>query len=823
MDNDAQVVEQATIAKQFEADFRKRMELTLARYLPKASEREQFMALAFAIRDRMISKWLKTQETYYQENPKRVYYLSLEFLMGRTMGNALLNLDVKDACAEAMHELGYNMEELEETEWDAGLGNGGLGRLAACFLDSMATLELPAYGYGIRYEYGMFAQHIKDFRQMESPDNWLRDMNPWEIARACDMHMIHFGGRVYTYTDKEGNLHNEWVDTEQVLGMAYDVPVPGYKTDTVNTLRLWSAKSTREFNLETFNSGDYVGAVQYKNQSENISKVLYPNDNNYKGKELRLKQQYFMVSASIQDILRRFRNCGDSMDQFAEKVTIQLNDTHPSIAIAELMRILLDNEYYSWDKAWDITTRTFAYTNHTVLPEALEKWPVDMMQNILPRHMQIIYEINHRFLDQVAAWFPGDMEMRQKLSIIEQSSPDQVRMSHLAIVGSFSVNGVAELHSHLIKTGVFNGFYRIWPEKFNNKTNGVTPRRWVAHANPEQTQLISSKIGDDWIKHLDKISDLEQYKDDTVFLKDWEAAKLKNKERLTELIKEHCDVVVDPHSMFDVQVKRIHEYKRQLLNLMHVITLYNRIRANPDGDFVPRTVIFGGKAAPGYARAKEIIQLINSTAHIINRDPLMKGRLKLVFIPNYGVSLAEKIIPGTDISEHISTAGMEASGTSNMKFALNGALTIGTLDGANVEMKEEVGDDNIFIFGHTEPELRKLREAGYDASKYYHQDAELRQVLDQIYNGYFTPYQPKLFQNIFHSLVHDGDYFYLLADYRMYVECQEKVSELFRTPMEWHKKALLNVARMSKFSSDRTIQEYADDIWNVKSCKVQVK
>lgn len=799
--------------------FEQRMSLSIAHDLSYSSALDRFRALAFAIRDELITKWLKTQDTYYRKNPKRIYYFSLEYLIGRTLSNALINLDLAEVVEKAMGNLGYSLEDIAEIEGDAGLGNGGLGRLAACFLDSMATLELPAFGYGIRYEFGMFEQKIEKLRQQEYPDNWLLFGNPWEIGRTERRYRVHFMGRINNYQDKDGHNHSEWVDTETVIALGYDIPIPGYKTETVNTLKLWSASSTREFNLQTFNAGDYIGAIINKSQTETISKILYPNDNNYEGKELRLKQQYFMVSASLQDILDRLSKCGNTIRELPEKAAIQLNDTHPSIAIPELMRILLDEHRLEWDDAWDITTRTFAYTNHTVLPEALESWPVPLIENVLPRHMQIIFEINQRFLDLVAAIFPGDFERRSRMSIIAEGDPQNVRMAHLAIVGTFSINGVAELHSRLLREGIFRDFFELYPEKFNNKTNGITPRRWLKQANPLLSNLISSKIGDGWTRDLYELKKLEAYADDSGFIEAWQQVKQQNKNQLAEIIWNHCHIRVNPDSIFDVQVKRIHEYKRQLLNIFHVITLYNRIKAGQT-DIVPRTVIFGGKAPPGYYMAKKIIHLICSVANLVNRDRFVGDLLKVVFIPNYRVSLAERIFPGSDLSEQISTAGMEASGTGNMKFSLNGALTVGTLDGANIEILEEVGEDNIFIFGNTAEELIRIKAAGYVPAAYYDRDPELRQVMDQVRSGFFSPNDPDTFLPIFNALYHGTGRYYIMADYRAYVTCQEKISAAFKNKRDWHQKAILNVARMGKFSSDRVINEYCQDIWRVRPCPV---
>lgn len=803
----------------FISSFEQRMALSVAYKMDKATQMDNFRALAYAVRDEVIVKWLKTQNRYYTENPKRVYYFSLEFLIGRTLGNSLINLNLDKVVRKSLSQLGYSLEELEEVELEAGLGNGGLGRLAACFLDSMATMDLPAYGYGIRYEYGMFRQAIEKLQQQEYPDNWLRYENPWDIARTEFEYEVHFGGKINTFKDCRGSYCSKWVDTDTIVAIGYDFPVPGYQTETVNTLKLWSARSSKEFNLQTFNAGDYIGAIMDKNQSETISKVLYPNDNNYKGKELRLKQQYFMVSASLQDILHRLKKCGDDLHSLPEKAAIQLNDTHPSIAIPELMRILLDDHGFAWDDAWHITVRTFAYTNHTVLPEALEKWPVSLLESVLPRHVQLIYEINQRFLDVVSATFPGDFDRRARMSIIEEADQKYVRMPNLAIIGSHHINGVAALHTDLLKSSIFKDFYELWPEKFISITNGVTPRRWLKMGNPDLSNLISSKIGEGWTRDLSEIKKLEAFSKDATFLKQWEEIKRSNKKVLAEIIQQRCPgLQVNLASLFDVQVKRMHEYKRQILNLLHVITLYNRIKDGKIENFVPRTVIFGGKAAPGYQTAKDIIHLINSVANIINRDRSVGALLKVAFIPNYCVSLAEKIFPGSDLSEQISTAGMEASGTGNMKFSLNGALTIGTLDGANIEIMEEVGEDNIFIFGKTVEELDALRRNGYNPRHYYETNRELHRALDQIRDGFFSPNQPDLFSHIFNHLVEDGDHFFVLADYADYIQCQEKVSALFRDRSKWYQQAVLNVARMGKFSSDRAIQQYAKEIWGVTPC-----
>lgn len=798
-----------------------RLEYFAGKDLYTATTRDWFNVAAYSARDRLVERWMETMRSYYRHDAKRVYYFSLEFLMGRTLTNSLLNMDVHDGFREALLEIGQNVETVCDQEPDAALGNGGLGRLAACFLDSMATLGIAGYGYGIRYEYGMFNQRVEQGRQVEHPENWLRYGNPWEFPRPEVLFPVKFYGRVVSYHDETGAQRFHWLDTEQVMAMAYDTPIPGYKTNTVNNLRLWSAKATRDFDLRYFNEGNYIKAVEEKNVSEDISKVLYPDDSTVYGRELRLKQQYFFVSASLQDILFRHQKHHDNFDELPDKVAIQLNDTHPVLAIPELMRMLLDIYKLEWDRAWDITQRTFAYTNHTLLPEALETWPVAVIERMLPRHMQIIYEINHRFLNQVMHARPGDVDLLRRMSIIDESGERRVRMAHLAFVGSHKVNGVAELHSELMRTTIFADFQQQYPGKIVNKTNGVTPRRWLNHCNPLLTELITRAIGGSWTTNLDDLKRLVPLATDKAFRDEFRAAKHSNKCRLAELIKHTVNITVDPDSMFDVHVKRIHEYKRQLLNILHVITVYNRLRHNPELATVPRTIIFAGKAAPGYRMAKLIIKLINDVADIINNDPVVGGRLKVVFLPNYNVSLAERIVPSCDLSQQISTAGTEASGTGNMKFALNGALTIGTLDGANIEIREEVGDDNFFIFGMTAAEIANLKAGAYDPWIYYHQQPELKAVIDMLSNGYFSPYQPDLFKPIVDALTHGGDRFCLLADYASYIACQEEVSALFLQPEEWHRKAILNVANMGKFSSDRTIREYASEIWNAQPVKVE--
>ncbi|MBJ6799114.1 glycogen/starch/alpha-glucan phosphorylase [Geomonas propionica] len=796
--------------------FLEHLEYTLGKDKYSATAYDRFNALAYAVRDHLVERWLDTQQAYYNSDNKRVYYMSMEFLMGRTLSNSLINLGLWDDFKDAITSLGNDFDQIVNEEQDAGLGNGGLGRLAACFLDSMATMSIPAYGYGIRYEYGIFRQHIADGAQVEIPDNWLRYRNPWELDRQEHLHTVKFYGRVISTFDPDGKLVREWVDTDDVMAMAYDTPIPGYQTQSVNTLRLWSAKSSREFDLKFFNEGNYIRAVEKKMQSETISKVLYPADNVVEGKELRFKQEYFLASATVHDVLYRFQKKHQDMRLLPDKVAIQLNDTHPTLAIPELMRVLMDVEGVDWEEAWEITKKTFAYTNHTILPEALEQWPVWFFEQILPRHLQIIYEINERFLKEIRERFPGEPERLARMSIVEEHWERKIRMAHLAIVGSHSVNGVAALHTEILKNELFHDFYEMYPERFNNKTNGITQRRWLKMSNPALSGLIDEYIGGDWTRNLYELEKLRAIAGDPEFLGRWRQVKRSNKEGLCRYIKQHNDIDVDPDSLFDVQVKRLHEYKRQLLNVLHIITLFNRIKDNPGAEVVPRTFIFAGKAAPAYATAKLIIRLINAVAGEVNHDPDVAGRIKVVFLANYSVSLAEKIFPASDLSEQISTAGTEASGTGNMKFALNGALTIGTLDGANIEIMEEVGRDNIFIFGMTAAEVSQLRARGYNPREYYNGNRELKRVLDMIASGFFSPWAPELFTPLTDSLLNLGDHYMLLADYAAYVACQEKVAELFKQPDEWARRAILNCAGMGKFSSDRTIDQYAREIWGIK-------
>jgi glycogen phosphorylase len=800
--------------------FLEHLEFTMGKDKYTATHFDFYNALAYTVRDRMIERWLDTQQAYYNEDPKRVYYVSMEFLMGRALENSLINLGMLGAFREAIESLGYGFEKLIDEEQDAGLGNGGLGRLAACFLDSMATMSIPAYGYGIRYEYGIFRQKIVAGSQVEIPDNWLRYRNTWEMDRQEHLHPVKFYGKVVTITDAVGRPHNTWVDTEDVMAMAYDTPVPGYGTNTVNTMRLWSAKSTREFELDYFNEGNYIRAVEKKMVSENISKVLYPADDIPEGKELRFKQEYFLASATIYDVIYRFRKTHDDFRLLPDKVAIQLNDTHPALAIPELMRVLIDHERMEWNEAWEITVRTFAYTNHTILPEALETWPVWFFEHILPRHMMIIYEINDRFLAQVQALFPGDAERVGRMSIIEEHWEKRVRMAHLAIVGSHSVNGVAALHTEILKNGLFRDFHEMYPERFNNKTNGITQRRWLKLANPLLSSLIDLNIGDLWATDLFQLKKLRPLAEKAEFRNRWQEVKLENKRRLADYILRHNHIEVNINSLFDCQVKRFHEYKRQLLNVFHVITLYNRIKENPSLDYVPRTVIFSGKAAHSYLMAKLIIRLVNAVADTVNNDPEVGERLKVVFLENYGVSLAEKIFPAADLSEQISTAGTEASGTGNMKFALNGALTIGTLDGANIEIMNEVGTGNIFIFGLNEREVTALKGKGYNPREYYYRFPELRRLIDMISEGAFSPDNRDLFKPIVDALLNQGDQYMLMADYASYIASQDVVSDLYRDQEEWVRRSILNAAGMGKFSSDRTIAEYAREIWGVETFAV---
>ena len=774
-----------------------------------------YEALSLTVRDRVMTDWINTRESYRKKGIRKGYYMSMEYLIGRSLGNHILNIGIENDLTAAMNRFALNLEEVASEEHDAGLGNGGLGRLAACFMDSCATLKLPVTGYGIRYEYGMFRQEFVNGYQVEEPDHWLRNGNPWELERPEFTQVIRFGGRTDKITGEDGEIRNVWVDTWDILAIPYDVPVSGYRNDTVNVLRLWGASATSDFSLEDFNAGSYSDSVEAKNDAEHITMVLYPNDASESGKELRLKQQYFLASASLQDVIQMWKASEDDFSQFARLNVFQLNDTHPTIAIAELMRLLIDENNVSWDDAWEITSRTMAYTNHTLLPEALEKWPVPLFEKLLPRLLQIIYEINARFLKTVAAKWPGDGQRQARMSIIEEGNVDYVRMAYLAIVGSFSVNGVAALHSHLLVSGLFKDFYELWPEKFNNKTNGVTPRRWVAHCNPLLSSLISEKIGSNWVQNYEEISKLENYADDRKFSESWFEIKRQNKMKLAQLVKTDCGVEFDVNSIFDVQVKRIHEYKRQLLNVLHVIHLYDRITRSDTENWTNRCVLIGGKAAPGYWLAKQIIKLINNVALVINNDPQVGNRLKLAFIPNYGVSKMEIICPGTDLSEQISTAGKEASGTGNMKFMMNGAVTVGTYDGANIEILDAVGDDNFFLFGLKADEV-EARRRNYDPGKIVAEDEDLGRVMHLLASGRFNYAEYGIFDEIIASLMHPYDQWLTLADFRSYVNAQEKASSTYRDRSAWVRKSIMNTARSGFFSTDRTMQEYNQDIWKLK-------
>ena len=792
-----------------------RLEYSVGKDIYTANLRDWFRSLAYALRDRMAERWMETMRGYYREDSKRIYYFSLEFLIGRTLYNSILNLHIEPGVREALLRFGLDLEQIRELEPDAALGNGGLGRLAACFLDSMATLGLPGYGYGIRYEYGMFKQRIEDGRQLEQPENWLRYGNPWEFSRAEVLYPVHFYGRVVDYVNEVGMLRHHWVDCEEVMAMAYDTPVPGYGNQTVNNMRLWTAKSSREFDLRYFNQGNYIQAVADKNESENLSRVLYPDDSTTMGRELRLKQQYFFVSASLQDILFRHHKHHPGFDDLPDKVAIQLNDTHPAIAIPELMRLLMDVHDVGWDAAWDICRRTFSYTNHTVMPEALETWPVALVEEMLPRHMRIIYEINRRFLDEVRHRNPGDLDLVRRVSLIDETGERRLRMANLAIVGSHTVNGVAQLHTDIIRETIFADFHRLEPDKIINITNGVTPRRWLNQANKPLSDLISLQIGEGWLRDLRELRGLESLAEDAGFREAFREAKQSNKERLAGLIESRLGIPVDAASLFDVQVKRIHEYKRQLLNLLHVVHLHDRMCADPDAAWVPRTVIFSGKAAPGYDMAKRIIKLIHDVADVVNHDPRINGLLKLVFIPNYDVSTAGDIIPAADLSEQISTAGTEASGTGNMKLSLNGALTIGTLDGANVEIVEAVGEENMFVFGLRREEVKRLRDDGYDPMRFIQSNRDLANVLRKIHDGYYSPTELERHRPVVEDLMREDRYL-VCADFEAYLTAQERVIELYRQPDIWTRRAILNVARMGGFSSDRAVHEYAKRVWNVK-------
>ncbi len=782
--------------------------------------RDLFLALALSMRDRLLERRLETEARYQQANLKRLYYLSMEFLIGRSLGNNLQNLGIYDICKEALEKKGIDLEEVREQESDPALGNGGLGRLAACFLDSLATLGMPGFGYGIHYEFGLFKQEIYDGYQKEKPDCWLSEWIPLEIERSDEACVIPIYGRIEHGLDRSGSYNPMWLGWKLVVGVPYDIPILGYGGDTVNYLRLYAARPSQEFDIQIFNEGDYFRAVEQKIDSENISKVLYPSDTFKAGRELRLVQEYFLVACALRDIVSRYLKDHEGFDRFPDKVAIQLNDTHPSLTVAELMRILVDEYALPWEKAWEITRQTLGYTNHTLLPEALEKWPVDLMEHVLPRHLQIIYEINHRFLKEVMSIWPGDEERLKRVSLVEEGEQKQVRMAHLAIVGSHSVNGVAALHTRLLKRSLFPDFNRLWPLRFNNKTNGITQRRWLLHANPLLSDLITRTIGNGWITDLDRLRELESFAEDRGFQEEFSRVKLANKERLTKVILDTARVEVNPDTLFDIQAKRIHEYKRQLLNVMHIIHEHLCLIEDGIEPPVPKTYIFAGKAAPGYWVAKQIIKLINNLAQVINRDRKVRDWIRVVFVPDYRVSLAEKIIPAANLSEQISTAGKEASGTGNMKFALNGALTMGTLDGANIEIREEVGEENIYIFGLQAEQIEERRGSGsYHPREYYRRNPEIRRVMGAFRSNLYCPKEPGLFKWIYQNILDQGDQYFHLADFSSYLKAHEKAQREYLRPAVWNRKAILNVSRIGKFSSDRTISEYAEEIWGLKSLK----
>jgi starch phosphorylase len=793
----------------------------LGKFPGLAAQNDYYQALAYTVRDRMLQRWINTAATYSALGSRTVSYLSAEFLMGPHLGNNLINLGIYDQTKQAMTELGLDFDAMLEQEEEPGLGNGGLGRLAACYMDSLATLDIPTIGYGIRYEFGIFAQDIRDGWQIELTDKWLRAGNPWELPRPEWAVPVKIGGHTEHYTDNQGHRRVRWVPYQVLKGIPYDTPILGYQTNTANTLRLWTAQAPESFDFGAFNSGDYLGAVHEKVFSENISKVLYPNDDASQGKLLRLTQQIFFVSCSLQDMMRILAHQKIPIERFHEKFAVQLNDTHPAISVAELMRLLIDDYEMLWDQAWSITQKTLAYTNHTLMPEALERWPVDLFAQILPRHLEIIYEINLRFLDEVRIRFPDEEDRIARMSLIDETGGRYVRMAHLACVGSHAINGVAALHTELLKSDVLKDFYEMYPEKFSNKTNGVTPRRFMVLSNQPLAKLITERIGDRWVQNLDELRKLEAFVDEPNFQQQWRRIKQDRKQELAVYIQDQYGLTVDPTSLFDIQAKRIHEYKRQHLNVMHIITLYNRLKANPNLDITPRTFLFGGKAAPGYYMAKLIIKLICSVADIVNRDPDVRGRIKVLFMKNFNVKFAQRVYPAADLSEQISTAGKEASGTGNMKFALNGALTIGTLDGANVEIREEVGAENFFLFGLTAEEVYAMRAKGYRPMDYYNSQPELKLAIDRISSGFFSHGDGEVFKPLVDLLLHQ-DPFFALADYAAYVECQDQVGVAYQDKDRWTRMSILNAARMGKFSSDRSIRDYCEEIWQVKSVPVEL-
>jgi len=806
---------------EFDHEIVNQLKFGLARDKVTASRRDWWIATSKAVQNVVIERMIKTLTAHTEGNVRRVYYLSMEFLMGRLFVNNIISAGVMKEVVEALDKLGHSIDELRDEEYDMGLGNGGLGRLAACFLDSLATLDLPAVGYGIHYQYGLFKQEFRNGYQVEHPDAWMQYGTPWEIVRPEHATEIPIYGYVENTFNDKGEAVPQWVGWSKILGIPYDIPIPGYGTETVNFLRLWESRATEEFDFEAFNRGGYEQAVQQKNSAETVSKVLYPNDKMESGKELRLVQQYFFVACSLRDIIRRFHKSNTDWEVFPEKVAIQLNDTHPAIAIVELMRLLFDDYGLTWEQAWSIVTRTFAYTNHTLLPEALEKWSVGLFRKVLPRHLQIIFEINKHFLEKVEQKWPGDIHKKRVLSLIEEGDTQMVRMAHLSVVGSHSVNGVAALHTQLLKNDLFPEFDELYPKKFNNKTNGITPRRWLVVCNPRLSELITSRIGSGWERNLDKLRELEPFAEDAGFREEFMAVKLANKKRLAARILEECGVEVDPTALFDVQIKRLHEYKRQHLNLLHILALYRRLLQNPNLEIPPRVFLFAAKAAPGYDMAKLIIKAINAVGAKINADTRINGKIKIAFMPNYRVSLAQRMVPAADLSEQISTAGKEASGTGNMKLALNGALTIGTLDGANVEIHEEVGDDNIFIFGNTVEQVNELLSRGYNPGEYYNSNSELRAVIDWLGSDHFTPDEGSHVLSPLRDNLLYHDPFLCLADFQAYCDAQDKVSEAFLDKTRWAKMAILNTARVGKFSSDRTISEYATDIWKLKPVHIK--
>ena len=797
-------------------DFAWHLRYTQAKGETRTTERDEYTAFANAIRDRIVERWISTQEEYARQNTKRVYYMSLEFLIGRLLGNNVINLKADDLCREALRDYGIDWNKLRDCESDAGLGNGGLGRLAACYLDSMSTLDLAGMGYGLRYDYGIFKQKIVNGNQVEEPDQWLKHGYPWEMARPEYAQHVHFGGHVECVT-VGGKQKWIWMPAEMIEGIPYDLPIVGY-CNAVNSLRLWSAKAVDDFDLADFNKGSYVEAVEAKVLAENLTKVLYPNDNTDAGKELRLRQQYFFVACSLRDIIRRYKATNEGWDALPDKVFIHLNDTHPTLVIPELMRVLIDIEGLDWDKAWDLTRRSVGYTNHTILQEALEKWPVPMMERLLPRHLQIIYEINGRFLQQISSLYPGDVKKLQRMSLIDENGARYVRMANLCLVGSSSVNGVAELHTQILKDDLFKDFYDLWPEKFHNVTNGITPRRWLLKANPMLSQLISESIGTNWITHLDELKKLEKFHNDKNFLDALAKIKYSNKGQLSNYVMRELGVKLDPNSIFDVQVKRLHEYKRQLLLALYIIIFYNRLVNNPKYDPQPRSFIFAAKAAPGYYMAKLIIRLIHGIAAVVNSNPKTRGKLSVAFLPDYRVSLAEKIMPAAEVSEQISLAGMEASGTGNMKFMMNGALTLGTYDGANVEINQEVGNENMFLFGMRTEDVAAKRP-GYISRDYYKNDPEIKMALDMIKSNVFSILEPGLFDPILRNLLDYNDYYMLLADLKSYCEAQDRVDATYRNAKKWNQMSLVNIARSGRFSSDRAVLEYAKDIWHINPVK----